>query len=249
MSSLLSSSLSSTSQLSKAMKTLCSMAAARWIEDDTIEYEEAVFNLANAICDTDGSEWKMININSHVFACFCIRSPNKKTTASYTKKQGVQDEEQDVKSALVSLLEEAWEYFDQHNIPRLHRQIILVNQDFGTTLSLSSSSLTKIIGEDIESFLNDNKFIRRAIEVWTIEELQYDIACHELVPKHIIIRDENMVQQIMKKYSLTSKQQLPLIMITDPMSRYLKLRPGDIVKITRISNTVGQYDVYRCCAR
>ena len=43
------------------------------------------------------------------------------------------------------------------------------------------------------------------------------------------------------------EHQLPLILKSDPMSRYLGLKNGDIIKITRNSQSSGEYIVYRCC--
>lgn len=85
-------------------------------------------------------------------------------------------------------------------------------------------------------------------EIWTIDELQYDIAHHTLVPPHTIASDAD-VSSVLRRYSLRSRQQLPLISSRDPMARYVGLRPGDVVRITRVSKTVGQYDVYRCCVK
>ncbi len=85
------------------------------------------------------------------------------------------------------------------------------------------------------------------IQVFDIKELQYNISRHVLVPKHELISDEQEVKDIINKYSLKSKFQLPHILKTDPMSKYLGLRSGDIVKIIRTSPTAGEYITYRCC--
>ncbi len=85
------------------------------------------------------------------------------------------------------------------------------------------------------------------IQVFDIKELQYNISRHVLVPKHELISDEQEIKDLINKYSLKSKFQLPHILKTDPMSKYLGLRSGDIVKIIRTSPTAGEYITYRCC--
>jgi DNA-directed RNA polymerase subunit H (RpoH/RPB5) len=83
-------------------------------------------------------------------------------------------------------------------------------------------------------------------QVFHIKELQFNISKHVLVPIHTIItKDEE--KELFEMYSLKSKFQLPIILKTDPMSRYLGLKSGDIVKITRNSPSSGDYYIFRCC--
>jgi DNA-directed RNA polymerase subunit H (RpoH/RPB5) len=85
------------------------------------------------------------------------------------------------------------------------------------------------------------------MQVFDMRNLQFNISRHELVPKHEVIRSETEVRNIIEKYALKSKYQLPIILKTDAMAKYLGLKNGDMVKITRVSPTAGEYFVYRCC--
>ncbi len=85
------------------------------------------------------------------------------------------------------------------------------------------------------------------LQLFDIKILQFNISRHELVPKHEVVRDDAVVKDIVAQYSLKSKFQLPIILKTDAMAKYLGLKNGDVIKITRVSPTAGEYVVYRCC--
>jgi DNA-directed RNA polymerase subunit H (RpoH/RPB5) len=84
-------------------------------------------------------------------------------------------------------------------------------------------------------------------QVFQLSELQFNISKHDLVPKHELIKDEQDINAIIEAYQLKSRTQLPFILKTDAMARYLNAKPGNIVKITRISPSSGETIVYRCC--
>lgn len=88
----------------------------------------------------------------------------------------------------------------------------------------------------------------RDVQLFPIKELLYNVSKHEMVPKHEPIRDEKTIQEILKRYRLKSKFQLPLILSSDPMARYLALKPGQLVRIVRPSPSAGTYTLYRCCS-
>jgi DNA-directed RNA polymerase I, II, and III subunit RPABC1 len=85
------------------------------------------------------------------------------------------------------------------------------------------------------------------MQIFNIKELQFNITKHILVPKHEVIIDQQEIKSILTNYSLKTKFQLPLILKSDPVSRYYGLKNGDIVKIIRNSPTSGEYIIYRCC--
>lgn len=85
------------------------------------------------------------------------------------------------------------------------------------------------------------------IQIFMLKELQFNITKHDLVPKHELVNDPEEIKKIMDMLSIKSKNQLPIILKTDAMARWLNLRSGDIVKISRPSQTSGHYVVYRCC--
>lgn len=85
------------------------------------------------------------------------------------------------------------------------------------------------------------------LQTFDIRHLQYNISKHELVPKHELVSNESEIKEILEKFMIKTKFQLPIILKTDAMAKYLGLKNGDIVKISRASPTAGEYIVYRCC--
>ena len=79
------------------------------------------------------------------------------------------------------------------------------------------------------------------MEPFLFQELVVNILEHKLVPKHeVLLGKERKV--FLQKYKLDD---LPLILQTDPVVRFLGLQNNDIVRITRPDFVAGQYVTYR----
>lgn len=87
------------------------------------------------------------------------------------------------------------------------------------------------------------------IEFFDVRELQYNVSRHSLVPKHEPVRDEEAIQALVRAYALKTRFQFPIILASDPMARYLALRHGQLVRVTRPSPSAGTYQLYRCCLK
>ena len=84
------------------------------------------------------------------------------------------------------------------------------------------------------------------IVIENIKRLQFNILNHALVPEHTIISEKD-VEDVMKKYNLVNKSDLPDISRFDPVARVIGLRPGDVCKIVRPSKTAITTNYYRIC--
>ncbi|HHF55819.1 MAG TPA: DNA-directed RNA polymerase subunit H [Thermoplasmatales archaeon] len=70
-----------------------------------------------------------------------------------------------------------------------------------------------------------------------------DILKHKLVPHHEILKEEE-VEKLLKTYGI-KKEQLPKILIDDPVAKAINAKEGDVIKIVRKSPTAGISVAYR----
>lgn len=79
-----------------------------------------------------------------------------------------------------------------------------------------------------------------------IKRLQFNVLKHHLVPKATILSLEE-TEDLKIKYHIKTLQQLPEISRFDAQALALYLRPGEVIKIDRKSNTAMNYEYYRIC--
>ena len=80
----------------------------------------------------------------------------------------------------------------------------------------------------------------------SIKRLQFNILNHTLVPKHIILNNDER-EAFYKKYNIMNDKQIPEISRFDPVSQIIGIVPGEICKIIRPSKTAITSDYYRIC--
>jgi len=74
-------------------------------------------------------------------------------------------------------------------------------------------------------------------------EKEYSVLKHELVPKHIILNEDEK-KEILEKLKIKSEQ-LPKITTSDPVVKEMDAKEGDILKIIRKSPVAGVTEYYR----
>ena len=84
------------------------------------------------------------------------------------------------------------------------------------------------------------------IVMHNIQRLQYNILNNVLVP-HSEILETEQVEELKKEYNLKDILQLPEISRFDPHALAICLRPGQVCKLLRKSNTAMNYYYYRVC--
>ena len=113
---------------------------------------------------------------------------------------------------------------------------------------LNLNGLSEVIKSENDS-LGGNKYNQahfRNIHIYHLDSLSIDIKKHTNVPEHIAIRDKQSIDEILEKCNCRIDQ-LPIILRTDAMAKRIRLAPGDICKITRVTLSAGDIIYYRVC--
>ena len=66
---------------------------------------------------------------------------------------------------------------------------------------------------------------------------------HALVPKHEIMSEEDK-KLVLTQFNAT-EEQFPFLFSTDPVVREVGAKPGDMIRITRVSDTAGETTYFR----
>lgn len=107
-------------------------------------------------------------------------------------------------------------------------------------LVLDNVKLTAAAKNDIMAYFPSYIF-----ESFESTNLQFNITKSNLVPKHEILSNEE-TEKFLKKFNI-AKSEMPKILYDDPVARYLGMLPGQICKITRISENGGKLKFHRLC--
>ena len=85
------------------------------------------------------------------------------------------------------------------------------------------------------------------VQIFEIRKMCFNIMKHHLVPKHEVITEEEYINEVSKVHNITSRTQLPGIKRDDPVAKYIGLRPEQVCRVIRPSESVGICTVYRYC--
>jgi len=108
--------------------------------------------------------------------------------------------------------------------------------------------VTKQEVKTMNQFLNQLFLQGRFIVLLSLDRLQFNILNHQYVPPHTILSKEE-TDDMMKKYNVADKSQLPDISRYDPVALAIGMRPGDVCKIDRPSKSAIHSTYYRVCVQ
>jgi DNA-directed RNA polymerase subunit H len=108
--------------------------------------------------------------------------------------------------------------------------------------------VTKQEVKTMNQYLNQLFLQGRFIVLLSLDRLQFNILNHQYVPPHTILSKEEL-EEMMKKYNVADKSQLPDISRYDPVALAIGMRPGDVCKIDRPSKSAIHSTYYRVCVQ
>ncbi|KAH7106516.1 DNA-directed RNA polymerase I [Auriculariales sp. MPI-PUGE-AT-0066] len=117
---------------------------------------------------------------------------------------------------------------------------ILMQKSIQRGIIVYSGNMTPSARKVITGVSQDYK-----LEEFAEVDLIVNITKHVLVPQHEVL-DAERKRELLLRYRLKDTQ-LPRIQLADPVARYYGLKRGQVVKITRPSETSGRYASYRIC--
>ena len=117
--------------------------------------------------------------------------------------------------------------FIDENFPTKEMTVIIIVQEKPTP--------------QIAKELQNDEF--KSYEIFLTKNLMFNITQHEIVPRHILLGEED-AKKVLNEFQAT-KQQLPKLLSTDPVAKYYGMKSGDICKIIRHSPMTGESFYYR----
>jgi len=109
---------------------------------------------------------------------------------------------------------------------------------------ISTAELPETLNNTLNKCYEKGKFI----VAFSLATLQYNILNHTCVPMHTILTsDEQNV--VMQTYNITHVNQLPTISRFDAVAKAIGMRPNDVCRIERSSNTSIVSDYFRLCTK
>lgn len=113
------------------------------------------------------------------------------------------------------------------NIQGIKDRISIMNKEGANAcIIVYRSSVTSSAKKSLET-------LEYEFELFGLHELQLNITKHRLVPRHSRVLPSEK-EELDKKY----KGKIPVILSTDPVSRYYSFKKGDYIRITRKDGSV-----------
>ena len=149
-----------------------------------------------------------------------------------------------------SFLSKSYKTTSSNNINKIEEEIkTLYNltDDIEINLIIVLTQLMKI-----NNYILEKKIIEKInidnIQIFTFNNLLFNITKHSRVPKHIrVIRDKNEINELCKLRNISNINKLCKINMNDPLANFYGLRVGELFELKKFNKNAGMYIYYRVC--
>jgi len=134
--------------------------------------------------------------------------------------------------------------------PQTLDEIVEELYDIENVITKTDTLVIIVDDEPNDTIRNKTKYMFEKYGIFVvlhnIKRLQFNILNHMWQPRFRILTKEE-VQELLQKFNMKSTQQLPEISRYDPFALAIALRPGDVVRLIRSSQTALETPYYRVC--
>ena len=149
-----------------------------------------------------------------------------------------------------SFLSKSYKTTSSNNINKIEEEIkklYNLNKDIEVNLIIILTQLMKI-----NNYILEKKIIEKInidnIQIFTYNNLLFNITQHSRVPQHIrVIRDTAEINELCELRNITNINKLAKIQMTDPLANFYGLRVGELFEFKKFNRNAGTYIYYRVC--
>ncbi len=151
-----------------------------------------------------------------------------------------------------SFLSKSYKTNSSNNINKVEEEIkSLYNLDKNSEIEINLIIvLTQLM--KINNYILEKKIIEKInienIQIFTYNNLLFNITKHSKVPKHIrVIRNKNDIDSLCELRNISSIKKLAKIQMNDPLANFYGLRVGELFEFKKYNKNAGIYIYYRVC--
>jgi DNA-directed RNA polymerases I, II, and III subunit RPABC1 len=128
--------------------------------------------------------------------------------------------------------------FAKNDLKNNYTEIVEEHGDMINVIIIIKDKIASAVKTELEKNIYSN------LEIFTHNELIFNITKNYLVPKHILLNEEEK-QVVYKKYNMKNNDNFQQILVKDPVAKYYAMKVGDLCKIIRSSPSSGIGISYR----
>ena len=134
-----------------------------------------------------------------------------------------------------------------NNVEEEIKKLYNLNEDIEINLIIILTQLLKI-----NNYILEKKIIEKInienIQIFTYNNLLFNITKHSRIPKHIrVIKDKNEIEELCNLRNINNINKLSKIQMGDPLANFYGLQVGELFEFKKYNKNAGIYIYYRVC--